>query len=44
MLLVTSNAQSELTAIERGIHALRAIEKSNRGGLAITAAFSGWPG
>jgi ParB/RepB/Spo0J family partition protein len=27
MMLVTSNAQSELTALERGLHALRSVEK-----------------
>jgi hypothetical protein len=31
MLLVTSNAQSDLTALEHGLHALRVTEKSKHG-------------
>ena len=30
MLLVTSNAQSDLTALEHGLHALRVTEKGSK--------------
>lgn len=37
MALVTSNAQSELTALERGLHALGATEKGSKNGRSVKA-------
>ena len=37
MLLVTSNAQSDLTALEHGLHALRVTEKGSKLGKSINA-------
>jgi len=37
MQLVLSNMQGELTALERGLHALRMTEPHDRAGMAITA-------